>query len=91
MSDTFPRPLDDASRLERGTFIAIQVISLSLALFHIYTAFAGPFYAVGQRATHVGLPISLAFLTIGPTSRRRGQFMLAIDAAVTLAVLGITV
>lgn len=91
MSDTFPRPLDDASHLERGAFIAIQVVSLSLALFHIYTAFAGPFYAVGQRATHVGLAMALAFLTIGPTSRRRGQFMLAIDAAVTLAVLGITV
>jgi TRAP transporter 4TM/12TM fusion protein len=90
MSDAFPRPLDDAGRLERGVFVAVQVISLSLAVFHIYTAYAGPFYAVGQRATHVGLAMALAFLTIGSTSRRRGHLTLTIDVVATLVVLGIT-
>ncbi len=63
-----PPPLAAVQREWQG---AITALSLVLAAFHVYTAYAGPFYAIAQRAFHVG--IATALEVIGPHGRHRSH------------------
>jgi TRAP transporter 4TM/12TM fusion protein len=67
---------------------AITTVALVMAGFHIYTAYAGPFYAIGQRSFHVGIATALVFLVSRPV--RRTRWTLLADALCALVALGIT-
>jgi TRAP transporter 4TM/12TM fusion protein len=75
--------------LQRGWHGAITALALVLAAFHVYTAYAGPFYAIAQRAFHVGLATALVFLSSRPVARRTRRTLVA-DGLMAAAALGIT-
>jgi TRAP transporter 4TM/12TM fusion protein len=78
-----------ATTLQRGWHVAITVLALVLAGFHVYTAYAGPFYALAQRAFHVGLATALVFLVSRPRAHRTRRTLVA-DGLMALVALGIT-
>jgi TRAP transporter 4TM/12TM fusion protein len=75
--------------VQRGWDAAITVLSLVLAGFHLYTAYAGPLYAIAQRSFHVGIAAALVFLFSRPVTRRTRRALVA-DALVAVVALGIT-
>ncbi len=69
---------------------AVQILAFALAAFHIWTAYFGPFYAISQRAFHVGVAMALTFLTVAPLKRGRGRALLAADVLAAAATLAVT-
>ncbi len=65
---------------------AVQILAFALAAFHIWTAYFGPFYAISQRAFHVGVAMALTFLTVAPLKREL-SVVRADDVAEALGVL----
>ena len=75
--------------VQRGWHGAITTLALVLAGFHVYTAYAGPFYAIAQRAFHVGMATALVFLVSRPVARRTRWTLIA-DGLMAAVGLGIT-
>lgn len=70
--------------------VVVAGLSLFLAAFHVYTAYFGPFYALTQRAIHVGIGIAIVFLMIAPGASKRKSGLFAADAIAALVTLAIT-
>jgi TRAP transporter 4TM/12TM fusion protein len=75
--------------VQRRWQAAITALALVLAGFHLYTAYAGPFYAIAQRSFHVGIAAALVFLMTRPLARRTWPTLVA-DGLVAAVGLGIT-
>lgn len=78
-----------SSPLHRGWRATITTLALVLAAFHVYTAYAGPFYAIAQRAFHVGIATALVFFVSRPVTGRTRR-TLAADGLAAVVALGIT-
>ncbi|WP_415783100.1 TRAP transporter permease [Brevibacillus invocatus] len=54
---------ESAYRTQLGKFAAVvTLLGISLTLFHLYTAFRGPYVSIIQGAIHVGTALSLIFI-----------------------------
>ena len=71
--------------------LIVSCLCLGLALFHLYTAAAGPFYAISQRAIHIGVGMGIIFLTIAPSKSLRTRSFWIADALAGFFSLAITV
>lgn len=89
MNDLVSEPEKEAQPFETRGVMGRIVLFLSLALvgFHIITAGFGQFQPLVQRSLHVGLGLTLAYLTLGVTTGRPRGF-LATRAGLALRIAG---
>jgi len=64
----------------------VSVAAILMSLFHLYTAWVGPFEALQQRAVHLGFVFFLAFLIYKPWPKAP-SWTLIMDAAIAMAGL----
>ena len=79
---------DPESRKREGLgriwLIGIAGVSVVLALFHLYTAYAGPFVDIVQRSIHLYTLLGLAFVLFPFSRHAPGDRVHLVDAALAL-------
>ncbi|ROO27077.1 TRAP transporter permease [Salinisphaera japonica] len=84
---------DPESRKREGLgriwLIGIAGVSVVLALFHLYTAYAGPFVDIVQRSIHLYTLLGLAFVLFPFSRHAPGDRVHLVDAALALVSIAI--
>jgi len=65
----------------------VRAVAAIFCLFHLWTAYAGPFTALLQRGIHLSFAVPLIFLCFPAGRRARGRLAFAVD--VGLAAVGV--